>query len=160
MPYFAAAFARMSDMGWVGRTVDLDEVEAMDDLVDVMREFAEGDEPVLLLLEEDDEWFTIVRIEGVDDPRIFLSDLRAPLSSGLAVLVHDGIQQLMGGEEEDVASAAVEGEPGGDTDLLEDLGVTSDELVELCVEEGLLPDDALSTVAERAGFAEELEKLR
>lgn len=160
MPYFAATFARTSDGGWAGGDVDLDEVEGLEELAALMRDRAEHDEPVLLLLEEDDEWFSIVRVDDAEDPRVFLSDLRAPLTSHLAALVHEGIARMAETEEEEEPVLAVAGEPGGDADLLEDFGMPSDELVDLCVEEGLLPADVLSTVAERAAFADELDKLR
>ena len=50
--------------------------------------------------------------------------------------------------------------PAGDFELLSDLGVSSEELLELSVEEGVLPADILSVIAERLAFADELDRLR
>jgi hypothetical protein len=38
--------------------------------------------------------------------------------------------------------------------------VSADELVELSMEEGALPGDTLSVIAERLAFADELDRLR
>lgn len=51
-------------------------------------------------------------------------------------------------------------EPVGESALLADLGTPSDALLDLCAEEGLLPADVLSGVADRAGFLDVLEGLR
>ena len=55
MPYFAVMLARTAD-GWVGHELDFDEVEDLEALVDLMRDAGEDDEPVLVLVEEDDEY--------------------------------------------------------------------------------------------------------
>ncbi|MBA9002083.1 MULTISPECIES: tRNA adenosine deaminase-associated protein [Thermomonospora] len=144
MSYFAAAFAR-TPQGWVGAEATLDEAEVVDDLTDLMREVAVesiGD-TVLLLVEEDDEWFGVARLDGEEDPRVYVSAIR---NEGLGGLFH----QLLG----DVP----EGEPGGDPTLLDDLGVTADHLGELG--ERALPADALLEIAEQAGFGEEYDDLR
>lgn len=161
MSYFAAVFARGSDGRWTGGDRDLDATESLEGLVEVMHDAAGGsDEPVVLFVEENDEWFAIMRVDGQGEPRIFLSDLRAPLSSDLAAMLHEGVGEELDGEEDTEPARAAAGEPGGDIDLLDDLNMSSDELIELCVEEGLLPADALAVLAERLGFTEELEKFR
>jgi len=80
VPYFAAVFAQ-TENGWVGTEAELSELSAVDDIADLMREAAvetTGD-PVILLVEQDDEWFAVVRLDGEDDPRAFVSDGRANL---------------------------------------------------------------------------------
>ncbi|HEX2315136.1 MAG TPA: tRNA adenosine deaminase-associated protein [Thermomonospora sp.] len=144
MPYFAAVFAR-TPQGWVGTEATLDEAEVVDDVTDLMREVAVealGD-PVLLLAEEDDEWFAVARIDGEDDPRVFLSAAR---DEGLAAL----LRQLVGDTPDD--------EPAGDPALLADLGLPADRLTELG--DRVLPGDALLTIAEHAGFSDEYDNLR
>jgi putative tRNA adenosine deaminase-associated protein len=148
VPYFSAAFAR-TDAGWIGAEVDLTEVAALDDVADIMREAAvetSGD-TVVLLVEQEDEWFAVLRLDDGEDPRVFLSDSRSRLYSELAAILHE---QIGAAEESD--------EPAGDASLLADLGTGSERLTELG--ERTLPSDALSAVAESAGFAEEYERLR
>lgn len=161
MPYFAAAFAQGVDGRWTGTDRGLDQADSLEDLVEFMHDAARGSQQsVLLFLEENDEWFAVLRVDGEGEPRVFISDLRAPLGSELASVVYEGIGAQAESAEEAEPARAAAGEPGGDIDLLADLGVSSDELVELCVEEGLLPADALAGLAERLDFPDELDRFR
>jgi putative tRNA adenosine deaminase-associated protein len=149
MPYFAAVFAR-TDQGWVGAETELAEAEGIDDIADLMREVAletVGD-PVLLLVEEDDHWFAVMRLDDQDDPRVFVSDAHAATDGDLAGVLTESIT----GEPE------LDGEAGGDPALLEDMGVDGKRLLELS--ERALPGDALQAVAEQTGFADEYDRLR
>lgn len=151
VPYFAAVFAQ-TEAGWQGAEAELSEALGADDVVDLMREAAvetSGD-PVLLLVEEEDEWFAVVRLDGDDEPRAFLSDGRAGQTSGLAGLLAQFV----------VADEAVSDELDilGDLELLRDLGLDAKHLTDLS--ERSLPGDALLAVAERAGFADEFDRLR
>ncbi|GAA4513661.1 hypothetical protein GCM10023191_081080 [Actinoallomurus oryzae] len=150
MPYFSVAFAR-SDAGWIGTETDLAEVAGVDDITDIMRETAveTAGDTVLLLIEEEDEWFAVVRLDDGEDPRVFLSDPRAALGSDLARMLHEQI-----GDVDEVPTD----DPVGDAGLLSDLGTEPAALTELG--ERTLPGDALSAIAERAGFAEEYDRLR
>ena len=89
------------------------------------------------------------RLDDGDDPRVFLSDPRATLTSDLAHMLHERI-----GEIDEVPTD----EPIGDPALLEDLGIDPAQLTRLG--ERTLPGDALSVIAEQAGFAEEYDRLR
>jgi putative tRNA adenosine deaminase-associated protein len=151
VPYFSVAFAR-TDAGWVGTETDLTEVAGVDDITDIMRETAveTAGDTVLLLLEQEDEWFAVVRLDDGEDPRVFLSDPRASLTSDLAHMLHDQI----GDSGDEMPSD----EPAGDPGLLADLGTDAARLTDLG--ERTLPGDALAVVAERAGFAEEYDRLR
>jgi putative tRNA adenosine deaminase-associated protein len=150
VPYFSVVFAR-TDAGWIGTEVDLSEVAGVDDIIDIMRETAveTAGDTVVLLVEEEDEWFAVVRLDDGEDPRVFLSDPRATLTSELARMLYEQI-----GDSRD----AVSDKPAGDTGLLADLGTDPAQLTRLG--ERRLPGDALSVVAEQAGFAEEYERLR
>lgn len=171
MSYFAAALARTSD-GWTANEVDLEDVESIDDVVDLLRDLAEDADPALLVLEEDDEYVAIVRLDrDEDDPRIFLSDGRATDTFAIAELLADGIAAGVGrdddeedsddeDEDEDEDSPGHDSEPVGDASLLTDLGTSTGQLLELCVHEGTLPSDVISTVCEQAGCLDELEALR
>ncbi|WP_410537475.1 hypothetical protein [Streptomyces sp. KL2] len=111
--YFAALLARTED-GWEASDTELDEVETLADLADLAREAAEDDEPVLVCIEQEGAWFGVVRVEGEEDPRIFVSDAAAAARSSYGeILLTD---ELLGRE------------PGGeeDLDLLVDLDGTED----------------------------------
>ncbi|MCP9952264.1 tRNA adenosine deaminase-associated protein [Actinomadura madurae] len=144
MSYFAAVFAQ-TPQGWVGTEAVLAEAEHVDDVADLMREAAVesyGD-PVVLLVEQDDDWFAVVRLDREDEPRAFVSTVR---EDGLGAL----FQQLVG--------EVPDGDAAGDAALLEDLGLAPERLSDLG--ERALPGDALLAVAEQAGFGEEFDRLR
>jgi putative tRNA adenosine deaminase-associated protein len=155
--YFAAAVIRSSG-AWSARDLDLDEVEDLEELVDTMRDL-DGDGPALLLLEADDEWLGVVRVDGDADPRVFLSDRRAVEVSEVAALLWEVEPQPPVEEDEEEGPRPV-AEPVGDPGLLADLGTPADDLLALCAHEGFLPGDVLSAVGERAGFLEVLDDLR
>lgn len=150
MPYFSVTFAR-SDAGWIGTETDLAEVVGVDDITDIMRETAveTAGDTVVLLIEEEDEWFAVVRLDDGDDPRVFLSDPRVTQTSDLARMLH---QQI--GEIDEVPTD----DPVGDPGLLTDFGIDPARLTELG--ERTFPGDALSVIAERAGFGEDYDRLR
>ncbi|MBN6050558.1 tRNA adenosine deaminase-associated protein [Nonomuraea sp. RK-328] len=153
---FAAAFVRTPD-GWSGAEVDLSEAEIVDDLGDAVSEALSlsGDELALLCVEVEDEWFAIVRYVGDEEPRVFLSDAHAIAPGSLGELFAE-----FAGVSADKEGNALGVRPAGDFDLLNDLGLTSEELLELSMEEGVLPADVLSVIAERLSFADELDRLR
>lgn len=164
MTYFAAALSRTDD-GWTAREFDLDLYDDLEGLAEDLRELSgEAPGPTLLLLEEDDEYVGVVRVDGaagsLDEPRVFLSDRRAVLTNGVASLLwEDGEEEVVEDDDEDEGIRPV-AEPVGDPALLSDLGTPADVLLDLCAEEGLLPADVLTGVAERAGFLEVLDSLR
>ncbi|MCY7364037.1 MAG: tRNA adenosine deaminase-associated protein [Frankiaceae bacterium] len=160
MPYFAAALARTAG-GWTGEELDLSEVEDLEQLADLLRDLTgDGPGPALMLLDEDDEHLAVVRVDGLGEPRVFLSDRRAVLASEVAAMLWedaDGPADEDADEDEGTRPIA---EPVGDTGLLTDLGTPADDLVALCAEEGLLPADVLTALCERAGCDDVLESLR
>ena len=167
MAYFAAALAR-SDGAWVGSEFDLDDVEDLDQVVDMLRELAGDDSegPALLFVEEDDEWFGVVRVDGDNDPRVFVSDSRVVEQSRVAGILYEeaAAQPVVEAEEseddDDEESMRPAAEPAGDAELVADLGTSSARLLELCAEEGQLPADIITAMCERAGCLDELDQLR
>ncbi|MER6438234.1 MULTISPECIES: tRNA adenosine deaminase-associated protein [unclassified Streptomyces] len=178
--YFAALLARTED-GWEASDTELDDVETLSDLTDLAREASEED-TVLVLIEQEDAWFGVVRVDGEEDPRIYVSDAAAAARSSYGeILLTD---ELLGrdpgdddadldsldldgtedgepddaddsdDEDEAVAAEAVSHSPVGDREILADLGVSEKEL--LALDEG----DALSTIADALGAAEVLETVR
>ncbi|MFI0964448.1 hypothetical protein ACH4S8_24020 [Streptomyces sp. NPDC021080] len=177
--YFAALLARTED-GWEASDTELDDVETLSDLTDLAREVSDED-TVLVLIEQEDAWFGVVRVDGEEDPRIYVSDAAAAARSSYGeILLTD---ELLGREPDDDADldsldldGTEDGEPGdseddeedrgstsgdavshspvGDRYILSDLGVSEKEL--LALDEG----DALGTIAEALGAAEVLETVR
>ncbi|MCT9934734.1 tRNA adenosine deaminase-associated protein [Planotetraspora sp. A-T 1434] len=153
---FSAAFLK-TDNGWTGTEVDLGDAEIADDLGDAVQEALglNGDELALLCVEVEDEWFALVRYEGDSDPRVFLSDAHAGQTDALGEI----FAELAGvAVDKDAPDLGVR--PAGDFELLSDFSLSGDELLELSMEEGVLPADTLSVIAERLSFADELDRLR
>ncbi len=176
MSHFAAMIAR-TESRWKGADADeitLDDLNDIEQIVDVMRDASVGEGSVVLFVEEDDEWFAVVRVDGTDDPRIFISDARVVAVSQLAMAVFG---DLAPDEAVDVSEAIAEDEdvraeddespsvrpvpePSGATDLLADYGISSQDLLDMCAEEGALPADVITTICERLGCADEIEVYR
>ncbi len=176
VPYFAAALAR-TPSGWTAAELDLDGVDDVLGLADLMREVEEQAELTLLFLEEDDVYVAIVRIDSGEDPRIFVSDVRAGDESRVAEMLLEEVGRPVpvpfsvddeiadepnpaGEKDADDTGESTDVVPAGDSDLLADLGTPAAELLALCVHEGLLPADVITAVAERAGCIDELEEIR
>ncbi|MFF7265979.1 hypothetical protein ACFZCL_37705 [Streptomyces sp. NPDC008159] len=173
--YFAALLARTED-GWEASDTELDDVETLSDLADLAREASPDDDTVLVLIEQEDAWFGVVRIDGEDDPRIYISDAAAAARSSYGEILLTA--ELLGKEpgddgpdldsldldgtedgepdddDDDTAAEAVPHSPVGDTEILDDLGVSEKEL------RALDADDALNSIAEALGASEVLETVR
>ncbi|MGI5481937.1 hypothetical protein [Streptomyces lavendofoliae] len=175
--YFAALLARTED-GWEASDTELDDVETLSDLTELAREASVDDDTVIVFIEQEDAWFGIVRVEGEDDPRIYVSDGAAAARSSygeiltkellgdvqeddgpdLDALDLDGTEDGEPDEDDDeeesaVAAEAVPAEPVGDRLILADLGLSQKELM-------ALDTDALSEIADALGAAEVLEAVR
>ncbi|MFF9898565.1 hypothetical protein [Streptomyces longispororuber] len=182
--YFAALLARTED-GWEASDTELDDVETLSDLTDLAREAAAesggaDDETVLVFIEQEDAWFGVVRVDGEDDPRIYVSDAAAAARSAygeilltdemlgrdpddapddLDALDLDGTEDGDDGDSQEEDETAAGGEtlpagPLGDRGILSDLGVPEKDL--LALESG----DALNEIADILGAAEVLEAVR
>jgi putative tRNA adenosine deaminase-associated protein len=159
MSYFAAVLAR-SDELWRAVEVDLDDCESIDDLVEVARDIS-GDVR-LLVVEQDDEYAVLARVDDRDEPRVFLSDGHAADAYPIAALVADELDEIgedvLDGDED--APPAHDSAPFGDAALVEDLGTPAADLLDLCAHEGTLPIDVIVAVCEKAGCADAFEALR
>ncbi|MFE0421268.1 hypothetical protein [Streptomyces sp. NPDC058953] len=178
--YFAALLARTQD-GWEASDTELDDVESLADLADLAREAASDDETVIVFIEQEDVWFGLVRVEGEEDPRVFVSNAALAARSSYGEIL---TKEVLGGVEDDPADDldaldldgtedgepepdAAEGDPDGpagpegtvppgpvgDARILADLGVTEPDLL-------ALSDDALGEIAEALGAGEVLEAVR
>lgn len=175
--YFAALLARTED-GWEASDTELDDVETLSDLTDLARDASIDEDTVLVLIEQEDAWFGVVRVDGEEDPRIYVSDAAAAARSsyGEILLTDELLGREPGDDGADLDSLDLDGTedgepedndedggstddavphgPVGDTEILDDLGVGEKELRALDAE------DALSTIAESLGASEVLETVR
>ncbi|MBT2415779.1 hypothetical protein J7I94_35530 [Streptomyces sp. ISL-12] len=176
--YFAALLARTED-GWEASDTELDDVETLADLADLAREASPDEDTVLVLIEQEGGWFGVVRVDGEEDPRIYVSDAAAAARSSygeilltdellgrdpgadgpdLDALDLDGTEDGEPGDDEpdaaaDTSSADVPHGPVGDPGVLDDLGVSEKELRSMT-------EDALMEIAESLGASEVLETVR
>ncbi|WP_327359223.1 tRNA adenosine deaminase-associated protein [Streptomyces sp. NBC_01304] len=179
--YFAALLARTED-GWEASDTELDDVETLSDLTDLAREASSDgadNDTVLVFIEQEDAWFGVVRLDGWEDPRIYVSDAAAASRSSYGEILltdellgrdpedPDALEELVDldgtedgePEEEDADDAASEAAdavpagPIGDTAILDDLGLSEKELLSLST-------DALNEIAEALGASEVLEAVR
>jgi len=154
--YFAALLARTED-GWDVSETELDDVETLADLAD------------------------LVRVDGEEDPRIFVSDASSASRSAYGEIIltdellgrgsDEDLDDLVAEldedaeedeEDEDVADDSVDGVPNGplgDAGLLIEFGVGAKELMDMSVE-GAVPGDALTEIADALGCGEVLEAVR
>ncbi|MGW0465727.1 tRNA adenosine deaminase-associated protein [Streptomyces sp. NPDC003027] len=177
--YFAALLARTED-GWEASDTELDDVETLSDLTELAREASVDDDTVIVFIEQEDAWFGLLRIEGEDDPRIYVSDGAAARRSSYGEIL---LKELLGDdldgdapdldaldldgtedgepldqeeddeEAPDLAADAVPAAPIGDRLVLADLGLPEKELL-------ALESDALAEIADALGAAEVLETVR
>ncbi|MFJ4882826.1 hypothetical protein [Streptomyces sp. NPDC088731] len=102
--YFAALLARTED-GWEASDTELDDVETLSDLTDLAREASVDEDTVLVFIEQEDAWFGVVRVDGEDDPRIFVSDATAAARSSYGeILLTDELLGREPGAEDTIAA--------------------------------------------------------
>ncbi|MFI5984221.1 hypothetical protein ACIBEA_25470 [Streptomyces sp. NPDC051555] len=184
--YFAALLARTED-GWEASDTDLDNVESLTDLIDLARSTAVDDDTVVALIEQEDAWFGVVRVDGEEDPRIFVSNAAAASRSSYGSML---TEELLGSDEEEdeLDELDLDGTEDGETEVVavfeqgssteDDIDDDEDTGVEP-VPAGPLGDprllddlgvghkelldldgDALSQIAESLGATEVLEAVR
>jgi len=121
--YFTAVVAK-TGAAWRARDVEVDEYDTLDDLADALRTVAVGDEPVLAVIEHEDEWFAVIRVDGDDEPRLFVSDLLASARSHYGHILAsaadvDAEEEFGAGDEDDEPdheAVAEEGDSAGDAE--------------------------------------------
>ncbi|WP_189546471.1 tRNA adenosine deaminase-associated protein [Streptomyces gelaticus] len=102
--YFAALLARTED-GWEASDTELDDVETLSDLTDLARHASVDEDTVLVFIEQEDAWFGVVRVDGEDDPRIFISDGTAAARSSYGeILLTDELLGREPGAEDTIAA--------------------------------------------------------
>ncbi|SHG13919.1 putative tRNA adenosine deaminase-associated protein [Jatrophihabitans endophyticus] len=160
MTYFAAVVTR-SGHRWRTAEADLTGCESLADLGDIVGDTV-GDVR-LLLIEQDDEYAAIVRLDaGDDEPRAFLTDGHSADAYPLAAVVAEELTEIGTDDlaDDEDAPPAHDSAPFGDAGIVADLGTDADGLLALCEHEGTLPVDVLFAVCEKAGCGEAFEELR
>lgn len=183
--YFAALLARTED-GWEASDTELDDVETLADLADLAREASPDDDTVLVLIEQEDAWFGVVRVDGEDDPRIYVSNAAAARRSSYGEILltddvlgrdpeEDDTTDLdaldLDGTEDGEPLAAGPSDDDNDDDASGPGGFVphgpvgdAEVLQDLGVSEkelrSLVADGALNTIAETLGASEVLETVR
>jgi putative tRNA adenosine deaminase-associated protein len=166
MSYFAAVVARKSDR-WHAVEVSLDDCESLADIGDVARDVP--GEVRLLLLEQDDEYAAMVRVDDDDEPRGFLSDGHAADAYPIAALLAEDLAEIADIADDELsdddnilsdAPPAHESMPFGDPEIAEDLGTSAADLLSMCEHLGTLPIDVLVAVCEKAGCGQAFEDIR
>ncbi len=105
----------------------------------------------LALISIDEDFFIIARSLGTT-LQIMISDVTYALENDLAADLVD-VLDLPFPEEDD------ESQPGGDIDLLVDLGMSVMEIEVLAADPELFPDEAVSAIAHRLGFGPQFDEL-
>ena len=103
------------------------------------------------LIAIEDEFVIIARVLG-DQMRMMISDITYALDYEVAAELVE-VLDLEFPEEED------ESQPGGDIDLLSDLGVGEMELLAILDDTELYPDEQLEAIANRLGFGEQFNQV-
>ncbi|MFF5829383.1 hypothetical protein ACFY8H_15080 [Streptomyces bacillaris] len=121
--YFAALLARTED-GWEASDTELDDVETLSDLTDLAQDASVDEDTVLVYIEQEDAWFGILRVDGEEDPRIYVSDASAAARSSYGeILLTDELLGREPGAEDEIAAleelvdldGTEDGEPTGPT---------------------------------------------
>ncbi|MET9516287.1 hypothetical protein [Streptomyces sp. NPDC002994] len=181
--YFAALLARTED-GWKASDTELDDVETLSDLTDLAREATVDDDTVIVFIEQEDAWFGLVRVDGEEDPRIYVSDAAAAARSSYGeILLTD---ELLGRDPEDPDAledlvdldGTEDGEPDAElNDQNDEEEITADDgsvvpagplgetgiLADLGLSEKellALSTDALGEIADALGAADVLETVQ
>ncbi|SCF95980.1 putative tRNA adenosine deaminase-associated protein [Streptomyces sp. Ncost-T10-10d] len=183
--YFAALLARTED-GWEASDTELDDVETLSDLTDLAREASVDEDTVLVFIEQEDVWFGVLRVDGEEDPRIFISDATAAARSSYGeILLTDELLGREPGAEDTIAAleelVGLDGTEDGEPDITPDNDNDDDDdeidadavpagplgdtgiLADLGLPEAellMLRTDALVEIADALGAAEVLETVR
>jgi putative tRNA adenosine deaminase-associated protein len=105
----------------------------------------------LVLIAIEDEFVIIARVLG-DQMQMMISDITYALDYEIAADLVE-VLDLDFPQEED------ESQPGGDVDLLTDLGISEMELLAILDDTELYPDEQLEAIANRLGFGDQFNQV-
>ena len=107
--------------------------------------------PTLAVCSYGDDFFLVVRPDG-EHVRLMISDVTAAGDWPVAREALDLVGEVQPDDDEIVA-------PAGDLEIFADLGMSSMELVAICSDLELYPDEMLGQVAARIGFGPQFETV-
>ncbi|MEO6880673.1 MAG: tRNA adenosine deaminase-associated protein [Mycobacteriaceae bacterium] len=157
MDGYAVAVVR-EEGRWTCRALSRQALTDLDVAVTELKELRSGG-AAFGLLDVDDEFFLVVR----PSPRgvaLLLSDATAALDYDIAERALELLHVEMPDDPEDGADDADDAEPWpeGDLALLDDVGLPEAVLSIIVDDSDLYPDEQLTKIAERCGFADELAR--
>lgn len=142
---FAVAVWR-EDGRWHVEKLPARAADSLDDLIATVRPHL-GEGGAFGFVSMADQFFVAIRVNGVQT-RVLISDISAAYDWDLAQDVADHL-----GIPEDVELE--EGEPAGDLGILADFGMPQAEMEILCIDLDLYPEEQVSSIAARVGFADQ-----
>ncbi|WP_020574884.1 tRNA adenosine deaminase-associated protein [Actinopolymorpha alba] len=116
----------------------------LDTLIQTLRR-QPGDRGAIGFVSVDDDFFVLVRVEGID-VRYLLSDVTAATEWPLAREVLDELALPVPDEEDEDRA-----QPAGDLTIVADLGMAAMDMGALCDDLELYPDEMLTKIAQRLG---------
>jgi len=126
------------------------ETDDLSEIIDRLKgQHTNGGAVALISINED--FFIVARALGTN-LQMMISDVTFALEDDLAADLVD-VLDLPFPEEDD------ESQPGGDIDLLVDLGMNVMEIEALASDPELFPDEAVSAIAHRLGFGAQFDEL-
>ena len=138
-----AVVAYLEDGCWRAASLASTAARDLDTLVRTLRQM-EGDRGALGLVSVDDDFFVLVRVNGID-VRYLLSDVTAATEWPLARAILDELALPVPDEDEERT------QPAGDLTIVADLGMAAMDMGALCDDFDLYPDEMLAKIAERLG---------
>lgn len=144
---FAVA-AYLEDGRWSVSSLPPASVVTIDELISRLRQFP-GETGVFGIVCVGDEFFLVLHVRG-EEVRIMISDAAALLDWSLAEEAADLIE--LEWDEDDIE----EFEAAGDVSLGEAFGLDGAEMVMICEDEEMYPDEQVRAIAKRLGFSAEL----
>ena len=143
-----ALAAYVEDGAWQVEEITDHFLADFDELVEGLRRFP-GDSGTLGMIAVDEDFWLLVRVvpTGV---RVLLSDVTAADDWLLARQAVDALAVMI--DDDELGHA-------GDLHLLDDLGVESDVIADLIGDDELLPDEALSEIADELGFGDVFDEV-
>jgi putative tRNA adenosine deaminase-associated protein len=105
----------------------------------------------LALISIDEEFFIVVRSLG--------AKMQMMISDATYALEYDIAAELIEILDVEFPEEGDDSEPGGDIDLLTDLGMNAMELEIICFDTELYPDEQIEAIAARLGFGNEFTEL-
>lgn len=136
---------------WIAQALPAQSATTLDEFATSLRRLP-GEGGVLGFVGVSDEFFVAVRQTG-EHTRAFVSDGTAILDWSLADEVADSAGIQVDDDELE------EFEPLGDLSMLADFGLDSTELLFICNDSELYPDEQVRAIAKKIGFEQQIKSL-